>query len=292
MSTPAISPHTHNSPENLAVSLSDVTAAYDGHTVFAGLSLGIASGRFAGVVGPTGCGKTTLLKTILGTHPVQRGEVLLHGQAVGAVPPGEIGYVPQLGSVDWGFPVTVEEVIMMGLYTSSRLWPWPSKEERERVHQLAHRLGIYRCLHHHISNTSGGQRQRAFLARALVNNPPLLVLDEPTSGVDIKTQHEVLHLLGDINNEGITILLTTHDLNAVASHLPWVICFNNFVQNPFDIVGGFAKGCSTGTASAGAWCYQGTANLRGSTVVPEPGMLGLIAIGLLAVSATGRRRKV
>ena len=68
--------------------------------------------------------------------------------------------------------------------------------------------------------------------------------------------------------------------------------FNNFVQNPFDIVGGFAKGCSTGTASAGAWCYQGTANLRGSTVVPEPGMLGLIAIGLLAVSATGRRRKV
>jgi zinc/manganese transport system ATP-binding protein/zinc transport system ATP-binding protein len=227
MSTPATS--ASNSREELAVSLRNVTAAYDGHTVFTGMSLGIESGRFAGVVGPTGCGKTTLLKTILGTHQVERGEVLLNGEAISAVSPGKIGYVPQLGSVDWSFPVTVEEVIMMGLYTSNRLWPWPSREERERVHELADRLGIYRCLQHHISNTSGGQRQRAFLARALVNTPPLLVLDEPTSGVDIKTQHEVLHLLGDINSEGITILLTTHDLNAVASHLPWVICFNNGV---------------------------------------------------------------
>lgn len=212
---------------NSAVSLSNVTAGYEHNVVFAHLSLEIAAGRFAGVVGPTGCGKTTLLKTILGTHPVFSGNVLLNGLPVDRVPPGAIGYVPQLGSVDWSFPVTVEEVIMMGLYTNRRIWPWPSKQERERIHDLANRLGIYDCLHHHIVHTSGGQRQRAFLARALINNPKLLVLDEPTSGVDIKTQHEVLHLLGDINNEGITILLTTHDLNAVASHLPWVICFNN-----------------------------------------------------------------
>ena len=137
--------------------------------------------------------------------------------------------MPQLESVDWTFPVTVEQVILMGLYTNNRLWPWPTKEERERVHDQADKLGIHDCLHHHIINISGGQRQRVFLARALINNPKLLVLDEPTSGVDIKTQHDVLHLLGDINSEGITILLTTHDLNAVASHLPWVICFNNGV---------------------------------------------------------------
>jgi zinc/manganese transport system ATP-binding protein/zinc transport system ATP-binding protein len=214
---------------NSAISLSNVTAGYEHNVVFTRLSLKIAAGQFAGIVGPTGCGKTTLLKTILGTHPIFAGDVLLDGRQVGSVRPGAIGYVPQLGSVDWSFPVTVEEVIMMGLYTNSRIWPWASKEERERVHNLAHRLGIYDCLHHHIVHTSGGQRQRAFLARALINNPKLLVLDEPTSGVDIKTQHEVLHLLGDINSEGITILLTTHDLNAVASHLPWVICFNNGV---------------------------------------------------------------
>src|SRR5687768_5555020 len=212
---------------NSAISLNDVTAGYEHNIVFTRLSLEIPAGQFAGIVGPTGCGKTTLLKVILGTLPAFSGEVRVAGQTATTVQPGLIGYVPQLGSVDWNFPVTVEEVILMGLYTSGRIWPWPSKEERRRVNELAHRLGIHDCLHHHIVHTSGGQRQRAFLARALISNPRLLVLDEPTSGVDIKTQHEVLHLLGDINNEGITILLTTHDLNAVASHLPWVICFNN-----------------------------------------------------------------
>ena len=210
-----------------AISLNNVTAGYERNVVFRHLSLQISTGQFAGIVGPTGCGKTTLLKTILGTHPVFSGNVLLQGCPVDRLQPGTIGYVPQLGSVDWSFPVTVEEVIMMGLYTGKRIWPWAGRKERERIHALAHRLGIYDCLHHHIVHTSGGQRQRAFLARALINNPKLLILDEPTSGVDIKTQHEVLHLLGDISNEGITILLTTHDLNAVASHLPWVICFNN-----------------------------------------------------------------
>lgn len=212
-----------------AVSLSNVTVGYEHKMVFSHLSLQIPVGQFAGIVGPTGCGKTTLLKTILGTQSVFSGDVHLIGHPVERVPPGTIGYVPQLESVDWTFPVTVEEVILMGLYTNKRIWPWSSREERERVHDLADKLGIHDCLHHHIVNISGGQRQRAFLARALINNPKLLVLDEPTAGVDIKTQHDVLHLLGDINSEGVTIVLTTHDLNAVASHLPWVVCFNNGV---------------------------------------------------------------
>ncbi|HET7060557.1 MAG TPA: metal ABC transporter ATP-binding protein [Nitrosospira sp.] len=211
---------------NAAITLSEVAAGYGRNVVFSGLSLEIPVGRFAGIVGPTGCGKTTLLKTILGTQRVFSGDVRLNGHPVANAPLGTIGYVPQLGSVDWNFPVTVEEVIMMGFYTGKRIWPWASREERERTRELARRLGIYDCLHQPIMNTSGGQRQRAFLARALINNPQLLVLDEPTSGVDIKTQHEVLHLLADINRDGITILLSTHDLNAVASHLPWVICFN------------------------------------------------------------------
>ncbi|SFW13082.1 metal ABC transporter ATP-binding protein [Nitrosovibrio sp. Nv17] len=212
-----------------AIRLSDVTAGYAHDVTFSRLSLEIPRGRFAGIVGPTGCGKTTLLKTILGTHRVFHGSVRLEGAPVERVRPGAIGYVPQLGSVDWSFPVTVEEVIMMGLYTGRSFRPWPSRKERARVRELARRLGIHDCLHHHILHTSGGQRQRAFLARALASNPRLLVLDEPTTGVDIMTQHEILHLLGDINDEGITILLTTHDLNAVASHLPWVICFNHGV---------------------------------------------------------------
>lgn len=211
---------------SFAVQLSNVTAGYEQNIVFADLSLEIAAGQFAGIVGPTACGKSTLLKIILGIHPVLSGKVYLDTGPAGKTVPGIVGYVPQLESVDWNFPVTVEEVIAMGLYANERIWPWPSKAERRRIHDLAHRLGIFSCLRQPIANISGGQRQRAFLARALINNPKLLVLDEPTSGVDIKTQHEVLHLLSDLNNEGITILLTTHDLNAVASHLPWVICFN------------------------------------------------------------------
>ncbi|MCB1984995.1 MAG: metal ABC transporter ATP-binding protein [Burkholderiales bacterium] len=214
---------------NPAINLVDVTAGYESTVVFSNLSLKIHAGQFAGIVGPTGCGKTTLLKTILGTQTVFSGKVFLNKRPVNEVCGRKIGYVPQLESVDWSFPVTVEEVIMMGLYTNKRLLPWKSKEEREQIYDLAEKLGIYNCLHQHIAHTSGGQRQRAFLARALINNPQLLVLDEPTSGVDIKTQHEVLHLLGDINSQGMTILLTTHDLNAVASHLPWVICFNHGV---------------------------------------------------------------
>lgn len=221
-----------------AVELNNVTAGYEQNVVFTDLSLGIATGQFAGIVGPTACGKTTLLKIILGVHPIISGNVQLHNKPAGKTKPGTIGYVPQLGSVDWNFPVTVEEVIMMGLYTNKRIWPWLSKQERISVQDLAYRLGVNDCLKQHISEISGGQRQRAFLARALISNPKLLILDEPTSGVDIKTQHEVLHLLSDINGEGITILLTTHDLNAVASHLPWVICFNRGVVaqgRPHDI---------------------------------------------------------
>ncbi|SET54226.1 zinc/manganese transport system ATP-binding protein/zinc transport system ATP-binding protein [Nitrosomonas marina] len=223
---------------NPAIQLIDVTTSYENNVVFTRLSLQIESGRFVGIVGPTGCGKTTLLKTILGVQTVFCGQVLLNGQPVDRVQSKRIGYIPQLESVDWNFPVTVEDVIMMGLYTGRRLLPWQSKEERERVEDLAGKLGIYNCLRQHISHTSGGQRQRAFLARALISNPSLLVLDEPTSGVDIKTQHEVLHLLGDINSQGMTVILTTHDLNAVASHLPWVICFNNGIVaegRPHDI---------------------------------------------------------
>lgn len=212
---------------NPAIQLIDVTTSYENNVVFTRLSLQIEVGQFVGIVGPTGCGKTTLLKTILGAQKVFCGQVLLNGQPVDRTHNKKIGYIPQLESVDWSFPVTVGDVIMMGLYTGKRLLPWQSREERERVEYLAGKLGIYNCLRQHIAHTSGGQRQRAFLARALISNPSLLVLDEPTSGVDIKTQHEVLHLLGDINSQGMTIVLTTHDLNAVASHLPWVICFNN-----------------------------------------------------------------
>ena len=134
--------------------------------------------------------------------------------------------MPQLETIDWSFPVTVEQVVLMGLAAESGPFPWARKADRRRMHDLLERLGIAECAKRHIRDLSGGQQQRVFLARALIRTPELLLLDEPTSGADIKTRHEVLHLLHDLNREGIAVLLTTHDLNSVAAHLPWVICLN------------------------------------------------------------------
>jgi zinc/manganese transport system ATP-binding protein len=114
----------------------------------------------------------------------------------------------------------------MGRYREMNWAPWPSRKDRRVVSELLERLGMGAYVSRHIRELSGGQQQRVFLARALVSEPQLLLLDEPTAGVDIKTQHDILHILGELTQAGVTTLLTTHDLNAVAAHLPWVICFN------------------------------------------------------------------
>jgi zinc/manganese transport system ATP-binding protein len=208
------------------LALEGVGAGYNGLPVFSGLTLGIEAGTFAAIVGPTGAGKTTLLKVILGALVPLTGRVLLKGETLGGLNRTRVGYVPQRIATDAYFPVTVEQVILMGL-RGRRLPPWPTPDERRAAATLAERLGILGVLRHHICDVSGGQQQRAFLARALVSAPSVLVLDEPTAGVDMRTQQEVLRLLDELNRDGITIVMTTHDLNAVAVHLPDVLCFNH-----------------------------------------------------------------
>ena len=171
----------------------------------------------------SGSGKTTLLRAVLGAVDLYDGEVLIKGIATSKKRP-RVGYVPQLETVDWNFPVTVQEVVMMGRTMENRLFPWYRKEERELAFEMMGRLGIVELANRHIRELSGGQQQRAFLARALISNPELLLLDEPTSGVDIKTRDDVMHLLHDLNHDGVTIIITTHEINAVAVHLPWVVC--------------------------------------------------------------------
>jgi zinc/manganese transport system ATP-binding protein len=158
-----------------------------------------------------------------------RGHVRLFGQPVGRATRARLGYVPQLETLDWEFPVTAEQVVLMGAIRGWRGWPWAPAAEREAARRLMHQLAIGDCTGRQIRELSGGQQQRVFLARALMGHPELLLLDEPTVGVDLKTQHDVLHLLDTLRARGLTILLTTHDLNAVATHLPWLICFNRGV---------------------------------------------------------------
>ncbi|MDF2733007.1 MAG: putative metal transporter ATP-binding protein [Desertimonas sp.] len=195
-----------------------VSCAYGDSPALRDVSLRVAAGQFVGIVGPSGSGKTTLLRTVLGTQPPNSG-------TVHRLPGLRVGYVPQVETVNWNFPVTVSECVLMAR-TSGRVWPWRSRAERAEVVDVLERLEIAGLADRHIRQLSGGQQQRVFVARALLSRPQLLLLDEPTSGVDFRTRHEILHLLGDLYGDGLAIVLTTHDLNGIAAHLPHLVCLN------------------------------------------------------------------
>jgi ABC-type Mn2+/Zn2+ transport system ATPase subunit len=198
------------------IRLASATIAYDRTPVLSDVTFDVTERTFAGVVGPSGAGKTTLLRAMLGTVKPVSGRVIKAADLA-------LGYVPQLETVNWNFPVTVAECVLMGR-TGGRILPWASRIEKADVHATLERLGIGDLAHRHIRNLSGGQQQRMFLARALIRRPQVVLLDEPTSGVDVSTRHEVLHLLADLHADGIGIVLTTHDLNGMAEHLPYLVC--------------------------------------------------------------------
>ena len=211
------------------VEMDQVSFGDGAQAVLENISLHLHPGQFAALVGPSGAGKTTLLKLILGVLRPSKGEICIHGKALNGQPAPQVGYVPQLENVNWNFPVTVEQAVQMGHVRQSGLWPWPSAQERKNIMQVLDRLGIADLAGRHIRDLSGGQQQRVFLARALISKPDLLVLDEPTVGLDIQTAENILILLAELNRQGMTILMTTHDLNAAAAHLPWVVCINQRV---------------------------------------------------------------
>ena len=215
--------------ETPLVRFAGVTCGYDGGPVLRDIDLTIGEGSFVGIVGPSGAGKTTLLRAIVGAVPRIEGSLTFDGHPVGGRPTKGIGWVPQLETVDWNFPATVREVVLMGRWSERPWQAWASREDRVAVDRLLDRLGIGGLGRRHIRELSGGQQQRVFLARAMIGDPRLLLLDEPTSGVDLKTRDDILHLLADLNGEGRTIVITTHELNTVAAHLPWVVCVNGRV---------------------------------------------------------------
>lgn len=201
------------------VRLDGVAASYGRNIVLHDVSFHVHEDQFTGIVGPSGAGKTTLLRLLLGTLKPVQGTIYRK-------PDLRFAYVPQLETVNWNFPVTVMECVLMSRTRGRRL-PWASRAEKADVHGVLDRLGIGELAERHIRELSGGQQQRMFLARALLRQPQLLLMDEPTSGVDVSTRHDVLHLLADLHEEGVAIVLTTHDLNGMAAHLPHLVCVNH-----------------------------------------------------------------
>lgn len=215
-----LSDHQSGSPP--LIRARGVSHAYGEELVLESVDLDVQMGDFIGIVGPSGSGKTTLLRALSGSVDPIEGTV----QRLDGI---RFGFVPQLEQVNWNFPVTVAECILMARTRPVRRF-WASKSEREaeqrQLDAVLDRLGLSGLAHRHIRALSGGQQQRMFLARALMTEADVLLLDEPTSGLDVQTRHEVLHLLDELRSEGLAIVVTTHDLNGIAAHLPSVVCLN------------------------------------------------------------------
>jgi manganese/iron transport system ATP-binding protein len=204
----------------------NVTAGYGQMPALKDISLEIPQGLHVAVVGPNGAGKTTLFKTLVNLLPVWSGKILIHGKPFGQHQDC-IAYIPQRGEVDWRFPVTVEDVVMMGRFAKTGMFRQPAKKDREAVRESMRRIGILEKGGARINELSGGQQQRAFLARALAQEPHILLMDEPFTGVDFNTQEATLQIIDSLRDEGVTVLVATHDLNMASEHFDRVILLNH-----------------------------------------------------------------
>ncbi len=202
--------------------LEHVSVGYDGRMALDDISVAIPHGAQVAVVGPNGAGKSTLFKALVGLLPLRQGRIRLHGKLL---PQHELGvaYVPQRGDVDWAFPVTVMDVVMMGRYGKLGWFKRPTREDERAVQRALEQMGIAALARRPIGDLSGGQQQRAFLARALAQEPHILLMDEPFTGVDITTLESTLALMRQLKEQDVTTLVSTHDLNLAATHFDRVL---------------------------------------------------------------------
>ena len=208
-----------------ALEIHDLIVSYQKKPVLYGVDLAVPEGSMVGIVGPNGAGKSTLIKTVMGLVSHAHGWVKVFG--------GElrdsikrVGYVPQRESVDWDFPVSVMDVVLMGCYGRSGLIKRPGKMEKEKAMQALEKVGLEAYSKRQISNLSGGQQQRVFLARALAQESDLYLMDEPFAGVDAATEVAIVDLLGQIRDQGKTLIVVHHDLATAREYFDMILLLN------------------------------------------------------------------
>jgi zinc transport system ATP-binding protein len=203
---------------NTIIQLQNVCFSYGKEDVIKNVSLSIHKGDYVGIIGPNGGGKSTLIKLMLKLLTPTAGTIELFSRDIKTFKDWyKIGYVPQRMYVEINFPVTVQEMVAMGRYGARGLFHFPTSEDKQKSLQALKQVDMFEYRNHHISDLSGGQQQRVFIARALASEPEVIFLDEPTVGVDVKTQKQFYSLLRKLNRDlDLTLILVSHELDIVA----------------------------------------------------------------------------
>jgi manganese/zinc/iron transport system ATP- binding protein len=210
---------------NPIVEVHDLTVSYNRKPVLWGIDLTLPKGALIGVMGPNGAGKSTLIKAIMGLLPVQSGYSQVFGKSLNEVR-DKVSYVPQRESVDWDFPVSVFDVVLMGRYGKIGLFHRPRQSDKDVAMECLRKVGMESFQNRQISQLSGGQQQRVFLARALAQKAELYFMDEPFAGVDAATENAIVDLLKEMKQQGKTVVVVHHDLQTVKEYFDWVVFLN------------------------------------------------------------------
>lgn len=216
---------TDNPSSVPTLEIHDMTVAYHRKPVLWDIDLTVPEGTLTGIVGPNGAGKSTLIKAALGLIPISSGWVKFYGKPYHKVR-SKVGYVPQRESVDWNFPVTAYDVVLMGRYGMLGWLKRPVAADKEAARNALDRVGMGKYADRQISNLSGGQQQRVFLARALVQDAQIYFMDEPFVGVDAATERAIIQLLEEMRDDGRTVLVVHHDLGTIEEYFDRLILIN------------------------------------------------------------------
>lgn len=216
--------------KTIAIDIKDVAVRYHEKLVLHGATAQVPVGAICGLVGMNGAGKSTLFKAIMAAVPLEKGSVQLAGYTVKeAQKKGVVAYVPQTEAIDWNFPVSVWDVVMMGRYGFMNVFRIPNDHDRQAVKKALERVHLSDYADRQIGQLSGGQRKRVFVARALAQGASVLLLDEPFAGVDAKTESSLVALLRELQTQDVTTLIAAHDLNTIGSYCDHIILLKQTV---------------------------------------------------------------